>query len=213
MSSPRIREVFKRLEQANPAPETELIFNSPFELLVAVVLSAQATDISVNKATQSFFALANTPEAMVSLGIEGITPHIQSIGLYRSKAKYIYGLSTQLIANHHSEVPNTREDLMALPGVGRKTANVILNTLFKQPTIAVDTHIFRVANRMQIAKGKHVDIVEKGLEKAIPKAYLLHAHHWLLLHGRYTCTARKPACWQCMLSDLCPYKDKTAHPI
>ena len=176
------------------------------------MLSAQATDVSVNKATRPLFAVANTPAAILALGIEKLTPFIQTIGLYRTKAKHVLETCRLLLDQHHGEVPDTREALQALPGVGRKTANVILNTAFGQPTIAVDTHIFRVANRTGLAKGKNVDEVERRLMKVVPQAFRQDAHHWLILHGRYTCTARKPQCWNCLIVDLCDYKSKTPQP-
>jgi len=209
MKSANIRDMFERLRNANPHPTTELEYKTTFELLVAVILSAQATDVSVNKAMRQLFPVANTPAAIVALDVEGLTPYIQSIGLYRNKAKNVVAMSRLLLAEHHGEVPDTREALEALPGVGSKTANVVLNTAFGQPTIAVDTHIFRVSNRTGLAPGKNVEEVEQKLLKAIPKEFRHDAHHWLILHGRYTCTARKPQCWNCMIADLCAYKDKT----
>lgn len=195
--------IFQRFAAVNQHPTTELIYHSPFELLIAVILSAQATDISVNKATLVLFAHANTPEAIFALGVEGLIPYIQRIGLFRSKAKNIIATCELLIKEHKSQVPNTREALEKLPGVGRKTANVILNTAFGQATIAVDTHIFRVCNRTGLAPGANVKIVEEQLLKKVPKTFQLHCHHWLILHGRYTCTARKPKCNECMIADLC----------
>lgn len=212
MKPARIREMFERLKSANPHPATELVYSTPYELLVAVILSAQATDVSVNKATRQLFPVANTPAAIAALDVDGLTPYIQTIGLYRNKAKHVVEMSRKLLADHDGEVPNTREALQSLPGVGRKTANVVLNTAFGQPTIAVDTHIFRVSNRIGIAPGKNVDEVEQKLMKAIPAEFRHDAHHWLILHGRYTCTARKPQCWNCMIADLCEYKDKTPTP-
>lgn len=203
-------ELFQRLSQATPEPRTELVYHSPFELLISVILSAQATDKSVNKATAPLFAVANTPEAIFALGEDGLKSYIKSIGLANTKAKNIIATCEKLINQHQSQVPNTREALEALPGVGRKTANVVLNTAFRQPTMAVDTHIFRVANRTGLAPGKTVLAVEKGLVHNIPAEYLLDAHHWLILHGRYTCTARTPKCKTCMISDLCEYPEKTA---
>lgn len=203
-------EIFSRFKADNPNPETELNFSSPFELLVAVTLSAQATDVSVNKATDKLFPIANTPEAIVALGVDGLKTHIKTIGLFNNKALNVVGLSQMLIDEHHSEVPANREALEALPGVGRKTANVVLNTAFGQPVMAVDTHIFRVSNRTKIATGKNVNEVEKRLVRLIPKAFLQDAHHWLILHGRYTCTARKPQCGRCRIEDLCEFKDKTS---
>lgn len=194
---------------ATPNPRTELSYASPFELLVAVILSAQATDKSVNKATEKLFPVANTPEAILALGEEGLRSYIKTIGLYNAKAKNIIGTCQILIEQHQSQVPDNRADLEALPGVGRKTANVVLNTAFGQPTMAVDTHIFRLGNRTGLAPGKNVLEVEKGLLKNIPSAYLQDAHHWLILHGRYVCTARKPKCTTCLIADLCEFKEKT----
>ncbi len=202
-------ELFRRWQAANPNPRTELSYASPFELLVSVILSAQATDKSVNKATEQLFRIANTPEAILALGEEGLRSYIKTIGLYNAKAKNIIATCQQLIAQHQSQVPNNRADLEALPGVGRKTANVILNTAFGQPTMAVDTHIFRLGNRTGLAPGKNVLEVEKGLLKQIPSEYLQDAHHWLILHGRYICTARKPKCPACLIADLCEYQEKT----
>lgn len=201
--------IFKRFAKQNPSPTTELQYSTPFELLIAVMLSAQATDVSVNKATPALFKVANTPKKMLSLGEERLKAAIQTIGLFRTKAKHILKTCEILVAQHHSEVPNTREALEALPGVGRKTANVILNTLFGQPTIAVDTHIFRVARRIPLATGKTPLSVEKTLLKVIPEIYRQEAHHWLLLHGRYVCTAKKPRCPRCLIQDLCEYPEKT----
>ena len=212
MKKAAIREMFDRFQNANPHPATELSYATPYELLVAVILSAQATDVSVNKATRQLFTVANTPAAIAALGVEGLTPYIRTIGLYRNKAKNVVAMSEILLAKHEGKVPDTREALEALPGVGRKTANVILNTAFGQPTIAVDTHIFRVSNRIGLAPGKTVTAVEQKLLKAVPDEYKRDAHHWLILHGRYTCTARKPQCWNCMIADLCAYKDKTPVP-
>lgn len=201
-------EIFRRLREANPNPTTELAYNSNFELLISVILSAQATDVSVNKATAKLYPVANTPEKIHALGIAGLSKYIKTIGLYNSKAKNVIATCKILIEQHDSRVPETREELEALPGVGRKTANVVLNTAFKQPTMAVDTHIYRVSNRTKIAPGKTVLTVEKALMKFIPSEFLLDAHHWLILHGRYTCIARKPRCGSCLISDLCEYKDK-----
>jgi endonuclease-3 len=201
--------IFERLQEAIPNPVTELVYASPFELLIAVVLSAQATDKSVNKATALLFPQANTPVALLEMGVEELKKYIKTIGLYNSKAEHIIGLCRLLIDAHQGQVPQTREALEALPGVGRKTANVILNTAFGHPTIAVDTHIFRVANRTGIAPGKSVLAVEKKLESTVPSAHKLNAHHLLILHGRYTCIARKPRCGSCCISDLCEYRDKT----
>lgn len=210
MNKDKREEIFRRWQQANPNPTTELEYNSVFELLIAVILSAQATDVSVNKATAKLYPVANTPEAIYALGEDGLREYIKTIGLFNAKGKNIIETCRLLIEKHDSQVPDTREALEALPGVGRKTANVILNTAFRQPAMAVDTHIFRVANRTGIAKGKNVLEVEKGLLRHIPKPYLLDAHHWLILHGRYTCTARKPKCPTCIIADLCDFKEKTA---
>ena len=212
MTREAIAQMFTRLQAANPNPQTELEYASPYQLLVAVVLSAQATDKGVNLATRGLFAAAPTPEAMVALGEAGIAAHIKTIGLFRTKARNVAALSWLLLERHAGEVPDTREALTALPGVGRKTANVILNTIFRQPAMAVDTHIFRLANRTGLAAGKNVDAVEQRLLKRIPKDYLLDAHHWLILHGRYVCTARAPRCGACAIRDLCNFKDKTDTP-
>ena len=212
MNPTKRREIFTRFRQANPHPTTELEYSSPFELLVAVILSAQATDVSVNKAMRKLFPVANTPAAIFALGVDGLIPYIQTIGLFRTKAKNVIAMCHMLLAEHGGAVPHTREALEALPGVGRKTANVILNTAFGQPTIAVDTHIFRIANRTGLAPGKDVDAVEKNLLKVIPAEFRRDAHHWLILHGRYTCMARRPQCWNCMIADLCDYKNKTPKP-
>ncbi len=209
MNAAKRREIFARLQAANPTPTTELEYGSPFQLLIAVLLSAQATDKSVNIATRKFFPQYGTPEALLALGEEGLADYIKTIGLYRTKAKNAIATCRLLIERHGGDVPRTREALEALPGVGRKTANVVLNTAFGQPTMAVDTHIFRVANRTGIAPGKNVLEVELKLEKFVPREYLLDAHHWLILHGRYVCVARKPKCPQCGISDLCEYKQKT----
>jgi endonuclease-3 len=203
------REIFSRLKEANPAPRTELQYSSPFELLVAVILSAQATDRGVNKATPALFRAANTPAAMLALGVEGLIPYIKTIGLFNSKAKNIIATCAALVAKHGGEVPKTREALEALPGVGRKTANVVLNTAFGEATIAVDTHIFRVANRTGLGRGKTVRTVEDKLLKFVAPEYRQDAHHWLILHGRYVCKARTPACPACPISDLCEYRRKT----
>ncbi len=208
MNKDKRREIFTRFQKENPKPETELNYSSDFELLIAVILSAQATDVGVNKATAKLYPVANTPESIHALGIEGLSKYIKTIGLYNSKAKNVIAACAQLIAKHNSQVPQTREELEALPGVGRKTANVVLNTAFGQPAMAVDTHIFRVSNRTKIAPGKTVLAVEKALMKFVPKEFLIDAHHWLILHGRYTCIARKPRCGSCIISDLCEYKDK-----
>jgi len=209
MNAAKRRAICERLQAGNPAPRTELHYKSPFELLVAVILSAQATDKSVNKATLKLFRAAHTPAAMRALGVAGLTPYIMSIGLYNSKAKNIVATCQALLAEHGGEVPRTRETLERLPGVGRKTANVVLNVAFGQPTIAVDTHIFRVANRTGLARGATVRAVEDKLTKLTPAEFLHHAHHWLILHGRYVCTARKPACPRCPILDLCEYRHKT----
>jgi len=202
-------EIFKRFKAQNPKPATELKYKTAFELLVSVVLSAQATDVSVNKATALLYPVANTPKEILALGETGLKKYIKTIGLYNTKAKNIIKLCVILLEKHQGKVPEKREALEALPGVGRKTANVILNTAFKQPTIAVDTHIFRVSNRTNIAPGKTVLEVEKKLLKVVPEEFKLNAHHWLILHGRYTCTARKPHCSTCIINELCEYKDKT----
>lgn len=209
MKPEQCTELFRRWQAADPHPTTELSYASPFELLVAVILSAQATDKSVNKATEKLFLVANTPEAILALGEEGLRAYIKTIGLYNAKAKNIIATCQILIDQYHSQVPDNRADLEALPGVGRKTANVILNTAFHQPTMAVDTHIFRLGNRTGLAPGKNVREVENGLLKHIPPEYLQDAHHWLILHGRYVCTARKPQCPSCLIADLCEYKEKT----
>jgi endonuclease-3 len=202
-------ELFTRLRELNPHPTTELLYTTPFELLVAVVLSAQATDVGVNKATRKLYPVANTPQAILDLGEEKLKRYINTIGLYNAKAKNVIALCKILVEQYHGEVPDNREALEALPGVGRKTANVVLNTAFGHHTIAVDTHIFRVANRTGLAPGKDVRAVEDKLEKVVPKEFKQDAHHWLILHGRYVCKARKPDCPQCVVRDLCRYKDKT----
>lgn len=209
MNKSKRHEIFSRFKQQNPHPETELNYSSTFELLIAVILSAQATDKGVNKATDKLFPVANTPNKIFELGLEGLKTYIKTIGLFNAKAENIIKTCKILIENHNSVVPDNRTDLEKLPGVGRKTANVVLNTAFKQPTMAVDTHIFRVSNRTKIAPGKNVLDVEKNLMKFIPKEFLLDAHHWLILHGRYTCTARKPKCQSCLIEDLCEFKEKT----
>lgn len=201
-------EIYRRLQAGNPAPTTELDYRTPFQLLVAVILSAQATDVSVNKATRQLYAQAHTPRAILDLGVDGLKSHIRTIGLFNSKAKNIIETCRILLEQHGGQVPQTREALEALPGVGRKTANVILNTAFGQPTIAVDTHIFRVANRTGLARGKTPLEVEKRLLKFTPDEYKQDAHHWLILHGRYVCKARKPLCGDCVIRDLCEYRDK-----
>ena len=208
MNDAKREAIFARLKEANPAPTTELNYSTPFELLVAVALSAQSTDVGVNKATARLFPVANTPEAILELGEDGLKEYIKTLGLYNSKATNIIKACRMLVEKHDSQVPQTRKELEALPGVGRKTANVILNTAFGQPTMAVDTHIYRVANRTGIAPGKNVREVEDRLMKRVPKAYLKDAHHWLILHGRYTCLARKPRCGSCVIEDLCEYKEK-----
>jgi len=200
--------LFDRLAEARPEPKTELVYRNPFTLLVAVVLSAQSTDVAVNKATEALFAVADTPEKMVRLGVEGIKPYIASIGLYNNKARHIHALSKALIERHDGAVPDDREALMRLPGVGRKTANVVLNVLFGRPTVAVDTHIFRVSNRIGLAPGRTPLAVERELLRVIPERYLRHAHHWLILHGRYVCTARRPKCAECPIRDLCRWPEK-----
>lgn len=208
MNQKIITEIFTRFQQHNPAPTTELEYDSVFQLLIAVILSAQATDVSVNKATKALFAKAPTPEKMRKLGLDGLKSYIKTIGLYNAKAENIIKTCDILITQYQGEVPNTREALESLPGVGRKTANVVLNTAFHQPTIAVDTHIFRVSNRIGLAKGKTPLAVEQQLLKNIPKAFQKDAHHWLILHGRYICTARNPQCSSCLINDLCMYPNK-----
>jgi endonuclease-3 len=212
MNPEKRRAIFARLRDANPDPKSELEYASPFELLVAVVLSAQATDRSVNLATRKLFPVANTPRAIVQLGVDGLIPYIQTIGLYRNKAKNVVALSQLLLERHGGEVPKDRDALEALPGVGRKTANVVLNVAFEESTIAVDTHIFRVANRTGIAPGADVDEVERKLLKFVPEEFRRNAHHWLILHGRYVCKARKPECWRCTIASLCEYRHKTPPP-
>ncbi|WP_417446714.1 endonuclease III [Kangiella sp.] len=210
MNKAKRQEIFERLREHNPNPETELEYNSTFELLIAVILSAQATDVGVNKATRKLFPVANTPEAIYELGEEGLKEYIKTIGLFNSKAKNVISCCKDLVEKHDSVVPDNRKELEALAGVGRKTANVVLNTAFRQPAMAVDTHIFRVSNRTKIAPGKNVRQVEEKLLKFVPKEFLLDAHHWLILHGRYTCLARKPRCGSCIIEDLCEFKDKTS---
>ncbi len=209
MNAETRRQLYERLANANPNPTTELNYRSPFELLISVVLSAQATDVSVNKATAKLFAVANTADTILSLGEDRLKPYIRTIGLFNSKAKNILGACEILVEQHGGQVPRSREALEALPGVGRKTANVILNTAFGEPTIAVDTHIFRVSNRTGLATGKDVLAVEKKLERFTPDEFKRDAHHWLILHGRYVCKARKPSCPECLIADLCDYKPKT----
>lgn len=208
MTKKQIQTFFERLREQRPHPETELNYSNPFELLVAVTLSAQATDVSVNKATDKLFPVANTPEQIYALGVDGLKQYIKTIGLYNSKAENVIKACQILIEKHNSQVPDNRADLEALPGVGRKTANVVLNTAFGQPTMAVDTHIFRVGNRTGLAVGKNVLEVEHRLVKVIPKEFIIDSHHWLILHGRYTCIARKPKCAECIVSDVCNSVDK-----
>ena len=212
MNPQKRQAIFARLREANPNPTTELEYRTPFQLLVAVVLSAQATDRSVNLATRRLFEAAGTPQAIAALGEEGLVPYIQSIGLFRTKAGNVAKLAQLLLERHGGEVPRSREALEALPGVGRKTANVVLNTAFGEPTIAVDTHIFRVANRTGLAPGGNVDEVERRLEKFVPGEFRKDAHHWLILHGRYVCKARKPECWRCGIAAWCEYRPKTPAP-
>lgn len=208
MSPKHVREMFRRFQAANPSPTTELEYATPFQLLAAVILSAQATDKGVNLATRRLFAEAGGPEAMAALGEEGLVDYIKTIGLFRTKAKNLAATARIIVERHDGQVPRTREALEALPGVGRKTANVVLNTIFGEPTIAVDTHIFRLSNRTGLAPGNDVGAVEEKLLKLVPKDYRLHAHHWLILHGRYVCKARAPACGNCLIADLCPYPAK-----
>jgi endonuclease III len=212
MPQAQVDEMFRRFHAANPEPKGELESVNAFTFLVAVVLSAQATDESVNKATRGLFAAASTPAAMVQLGEERVRDFVKTIGLYRAKAKNVVALSEQLLALHGGEVPHSRDALEALPGVGRKTANVVLNSVFGEPTIAVDTHLFRLGNRLKLAPGKTPIDVERKLLKTIPQQYLRHAHHWLILHGRYVCKARRPECWHCVIADLCPFKPKSTSP-
>jgi endonuclease-3 len=209
MNADKRYQIFSRLQAENPNPETELEYSNPFELLIAVMLSAQATDVSVNKATRKLYPVANTPAAILALGVDGVKEYIKTIGLFNTKAENVIKTCRILIEEHDGEVPQTRAELEKLPGVGRKTANVVLNTAFGQPAMAVDTHIFRVSNRTRIAPGKTVLEVEKKLMRHVPKPFLLDAHHWLILHGRYICTARKPRCGACVIEDLCEYKQKT----
>ena len=212
MNAAKRRAIFEALRASNPSPTTELEYSTPFELLIAVMLSAQATDVSVNKATRSLFAVAATPEAMLALGEDGVRAHIRNIGLFNAKAKNVVATCRLLLDLHGGKVPDEREALERLPGVGRKTANVVLNTAFGVPVIAVDTHIFRVANRTRLARGKTPREVEDGLERSTPREFRRDAHHWLILHGRYVCTARKPACGRCIIADLCEYRDKRLEP-
>ena len=212
MKPPQIESFFATLQAANPMPNTELEYTSVFELLAAVLLSAQATDVGVNKATRKLFAVANTPQQILDLGLDGLEAYIKTIGLYHSKAKHLMQTCRILVAQHQGVIPRTREALEALPGVGRKTANVVLNVAFGEPTMAVDTHIFRVGNRTGLAPGKTPLAVEMQLMKRIPAEYLVDAHHWLILHGRYVCQARKPLCWQCGVSEFCSFKPKTTKP-
>jgi endonuclease-3 len=205
-------EIFRRLREANPTPATELEYTTPFELLIAVLLSAQSTDVGVNKATRKLYPVANTPQKILELGVDELKTYISTIGLYNTKARNVIATCQMLADQYGGEVPHSREALEALPGVGRKTANVVLNTAFGEPTMAVDTHIFRVSNRTNIATGKNVDEVERKLLKFVPTEFLQDAHHWLILHGRYTCVARTPKCWNCIIADLCEYKHKTPAP-
>jgi endonuclease-3 len=202
-------EIYSRLRERDPHPTTELVCGSPFELLISVILSAQATDVGVNKAAEKLYPVANTPQAILDLGVAGLKRYIRTIGLFNTKAENIIKTCRLLLEKHAGEIPHTREELEALPGVGRKTANVVLNTAFGQPTIAVDTHIFRVSNRTALAPGKTPFEVEKRLTKLTPEEFMLDAHHWLILHGRYVCKARKPECWKCVIADLCEYRHKT----
>ena len=208
-----VDDLFARFSAADPAPTTELRSSNPYQLLVAVVMSAQATDVGVNRATERLFAEVFAPAQMLALGEEGLKAHIRIIGLFNAKAKNVIALSRILVEEHGGEVPRRREDLERLPGVGRKTANVVLNVAFGEPTIAVDTHIFRVSNRLGLAKGKTPDKVEQGLVRVIPAKWKMHAHHWLILHGRYVCKARRPECWRCPVADLCPVSEKTPAPV
>ena len=209
MNNIKRREILERLRADNPHPQTELEWSTPFELLIAVLLSAQATDVSVNKATRKLYPVANTPQSILDLGVDGLKPYIKTIGLFNTKAENVIKTCRMLIELHNSEIPEDQEALEALPGVGHKTANVVLNTAFGWPTIAVDTHIYRVSNRTKLAMGKTVNDVEKKLVKVVPKEFKLDVHHWLILHGRYTCIARKPRCGSCMIEDLCEFKEKT----
>jgi endonuclease-3 len=209
MKREKIAELFRRLRELNPTPTTELVYSTPFELLVAVILSAQTTDVGVNKATRRLYPVANTPQAILDLGEEGLKSYISTIGLYNAKAKNVIATCRILVERYGGQVPRSREALEALPGVGRKTANVVLNTAFGEPTIAVDTHIFRVANRTGLAPGANVRAVEDRLDKVVPEEFRKDAHHWLILHGRYVCKARKPECPRCVINDLCAYRHKT----
>ncbi|MFS8973964.1 endonuclease III [Cupriavidus necator] len=212
MNAAKCRAIFETLREVNPAPTTELEYSSPFELLIAVLLSAQATDVGVNKATRRLFPVAHTPQQMLDLGEAGLSEYIKTIGLYKTKARHVIETCRMLVERHGGKVPPDREALEALPGVGRKTANVVLNTAFGEPTIAVDTHIFRVANRTGLAPGKNVQVVEQKLIKCVPHEFLHDAHHWLILHGRYVCKARRPECWHCVIEPLCEYREKTEAP-
>jgi endonuclease-3 len=212
MNAAKRLEIFRRFREANPTPTTELEYTTPFELLIAVLLSAQSTDVGVNKATRLLYPVANTPQKLLDLGLDELKTYISTIGLYNTKARNVIATCQILVDQYGGEVPHSREALEALPGVGRKTANVVLNTAFGEPTMAVDTHIFRVSNRTRIAPGKNVDEVEQKLLKFVPKEFLHDAHHWLILHGRYTCVARTPKCWNCIINDLCEYKHKTPAP-
>jgi len=212
MNPAKRQEIFSRLRQANPNPTTELDYTTPFELLIAVLLSAQSTDVGVNKATRKLYPVANTPQAILDMGVDELKTYISTIGLYNNKAKNVIATCEILVNQYGGEVPRERVALESLPGVGRKTANVVLNTAFGELAMAVDTHIFRVSNRTKIAPGKNVDEVEHKLMKFVPKEFLQDAHHWLILHGRYTCIARKPKCWNCVINDLCEFKDKTPAP-
>lgn len=212
MNAAKCRALFETLREVNPTPVTELEYSSPFELLIAVLLSAQATDVSVNKATRKLYPVAHSPEQMLALGEDGLIAYIKTIGLYKTKAKHVIATCRILVEQHGGEVPRDRAALEALPGVGRKTANVVLNTAFGEATIAVDTHIFRVANRTGLAPGKNVQVVEQKLLKTVPPEFMHDAHHWLILHGRYVCKARKPECWHCAIEPLCEYREKTEAP-
>jgi endonuclease-3 len=212
MNAEKRYEIFRRFREANPHPTTELEYSTPFELLIAVLLSAQSTDVGVNKATRRLYPVANTPQAILDLGLDELKTYISTIGLYNNKAKNVIATCEILVNQYGGEVPREREALESLPGVGRKTANVVLNTAFGEAAMAVDTHIFRVSNRTRIAPGKNVDVVEQKLLKFVPKEFLHDAHHWLILHGRYTCVARTPKCWNCIINDLCEFKDKTPAP-